>query len=232
MVALSRKPDDPPTGGRFGAGRFVVMLDRGDYWQCAFVIAKGDAERIVQDGSPPSASASRRRAVPRRPRRRADTWDDVKLLTVSIDRLRAGTGRACSASATPPTPCRRSAASASISRSRMPSRRPTSWGSRWEWHADDRRPCASAATAHLPDARDAAPAGAGPEPHRAARAARRRTDDAALGRAHVRPASMVAADPGAHRRRRGTARAHQVASVASGCLICLLIPIRHPVREG
>ena len=30
--------------------RLIVMIDRGDYWQCAFVIAKGSAEEITARG--------------------------------------------------------------------------------------------------------------------------------------------------------------------------------------
>ena len=38
---LSRRPDEPPAvAGRFGAGRVLVMLDRREYWQVAYVIAK------------------------------------------------------------------------------------------------------------------------------------------------------------------------------------------------
>ena len=41
-MRLSRRDDDPgQTLGRIDAGRMMVMLNRGDYWQCAFVISKG-----------------------------------------------------------------------------------------------------------------------------------------------------------------------------------------------
>ncbi len=88
-MRISRKPDDPPTGGRIGAGSFFAVLDRGDYFQLAYVIAKGDAERIMQDGLP----AFRERVAKALPflADRVDelkSWDDVKLLSVSIDRLR------------------------------------------------------------------------------------------------------------------------------------------------
>jgi 2-polyprenyl-6-methoxyphenol hydroxylase-like FAD-dependent oxidoreductase len=88
-MRISRKPDDPPTGGRIGAGSFFAVLDRGDYFQLAYVIAKGDAERIMQEGLP----AFRERVAKALPflAGRVDelkSWDDVKLLSVSIDRLR------------------------------------------------------------------------------------------------------------------------------------------------
>src|SRR5262249_32159802 len=41
-MRLSRRPDDPgQTLGRIDTGRIFVMLNREDYWQCAFVIPKG-----------------------------------------------------------------------------------------------------------------------------------------------------------------------------------------------
>ncbi|KRB85943.1 monooxygenase [Sphingomonas sp. Root710] len=77
------------TAGQFAPGTVIAMIDRGDYWQCAFVFAKGGAEKIRAEG----LEAFRRRvafAVPEI----ADqldavaSWDDVKLLSVSLDRLR------------------------------------------------------------------------------------------------------------------------------------------------
>ena len=60
-MRLSRQPDDPDrTVGRFDAGRIFVMIDRGDYWQCGFVIPKGAFD---DDPSP------RARRLPRRDRR-------------------------------------------------------------------------------------------------------------------------------------------------------------------
>ena len=39
---LPRRDDDPPGGvGRFTRGHFCVLIDRGDYWQCAYLIRKG-----------------------------------------------------------------------------------------------------------------------------------------------------------------------------------------------
>jgi 2-polyprenyl-6-methoxyphenol hydroxylase-like FAD-dependent oxidoreductase len=64
------------------------MLDRGDYWQCAYVIPKGAAEAIKAKG----IAAFRAAIVEIAPSMhdRVDeikSWDDVKLLTVKIDRL-------------------------------------------------------------------------------------------------------------------------------------------------
>jgi 2-polyprenyl-6-methoxyphenol hydroxylase-like FAD-dependent oxidoreductase len=71
------------------AGRMMVMLNRGEYWQCAYVIPKGGIDRIKEKGLP----AFRDAVVAMSPflRDRADelkSWDDIKLLTVAIDRLR------------------------------------------------------------------------------------------------------------------------------------------------
>ncbi len=88
-MRVSRKPDDPPSGGRLNAGSFFAVLDRGDYFQLAYVIAKGAAERIMQAGLP-AFRAVVAKALPFLADRVGElkTWDDVKLLTVTIDRLR------------------------------------------------------------------------------------------------------------------------------------------------
>jgi 2-polyprenyl-6-methoxyphenol hydroxylase-like FAD-dependent oxidoreductase len=88
-MRISRVPGDPGFGGRIAPGSFFAVLDRGNYFQLAYVIAKGDAERIMQTGLP----AFRQMVAKALPflASRVDelkTWDDIKLLTVSIDRLR------------------------------------------------------------------------------------------------------------------------------------------------
>ena len=40
-MRISRRPGDPGSGGRLNAGSFFAMLDRGDYFQLAYVIPKG-----------------------------------------------------------------------------------------------------------------------------------------------------------------------------------------------
>jgi 2-polyprenyl-6-methoxyphenol hydroxylase-like FAD-dependent oxidoreductase len=66
----------------------MVMLDRGDYWQCAYVIPKGGIERVKAEG----LAAFRARVVEMSPYL-ADrvgelkSWDDIKLLSVAVDRL-------------------------------------------------------------------------------------------------------------------------------------------------
>jgi len=90
-MRLSRQSGDPgQTLGRVDTGRIFVMLNREDYWQCAFVIAKGGFEEIRARGLP----ALRQEIAGLAPflRDRVDElkdWSDVKLLSVSVDRLRA-----------------------------------------------------------------------------------------------------------------------------------------------
>jgi 2-polyprenyl-6-methoxyphenol hydroxylase-like FAD-dependent oxidoreductase len=81
--------DSADTFGHIEAGRLMVMLDRGDYWQCAYVIPKGGIERVKSEG----LEAFRQRVVEMSPFL-ADrvgelrSWDDIKLLSVTVDRLR------------------------------------------------------------------------------------------------------------------------------------------------
>jgi 2-polyprenyl-6-methoxyphenol hydroxylase-like FAD-dependent oxidoreductase len=87
---LSRPASDPDeTMARLGAGNFMVMLNRDDYWQCAFVIPKGDADKLRQRG----LFAFRRDVVELAPFvkdrvEELNDWDQIKLLAVAIDRLR------------------------------------------------------------------------------------------------------------------------------------------------
>jgi 2-polyprenyl-6-methoxyphenol hydroxylase-like FAD-dependent oxidoreductase len=87
---LPRSPNDPTTAmGRFDTGRIFIMLNRGESWQCGFVIPKGSLEEIRARGF----DAFRREVARLAPftERRLDEirgWDDVKLLTVQVDRLR------------------------------------------------------------------------------------------------------------------------------------------------
>jgi 2-polyprenyl-6-methoxyphenol hydroxylase-like FAD-dependent oxidoreductase len=81
--------DNADTFGHIEAGRLMVQFDRGDYWQCAYVIPKGGIERTKAEG----LEAFRARVVEMSPflSDRVDelkTWDDVKLLSVTVDRLK------------------------------------------------------------------------------------------------------------------------------------------------
>jgi 2-polyprenyl-6-methoxyphenol hydroxylase-like FAD-dependent oxidoreductase len=84
-----RASDSAETFGHIEAGMMMVMLERGDYWQCAYVIPKGGIERVQAQG----LEAFRERVVAMSPFLRdrigeIKSWDDVKLLTVAVDRLR------------------------------------------------------------------------------------------------------------------------------------------------
>jgi 2-polyprenyl-6-methoxyphenol hydroxylase-like FAD-dependent oxidoreductase len=76
------------SAGIFDAGRIVALIDRGDYWQCAWVFAKGQAERVRGGGLEAFRAEVARAAPILAPRVDAlASWDDVKLLTVTLDRL-------------------------------------------------------------------------------------------------------------------------------------------------
>ena len=82
------KGDPHQPVGRFVGGALFVMLFRGDYWQCAMVIPKGGFAALKAEGL--SSFHARLRTAAGFARDRAETvksFDDVKLLTVSIDRL-------------------------------------------------------------------------------------------------------------------------------------------------
>jgi 2-polyprenyl-6-methoxyphenol hydroxylase-like FAD-dependent oxidoreductase len=88
-MRLSKQPGDPnEVLGRVAAGALLVMLDRGNYWQCAYVVAKGEAERLRGEG----ITAFRDRVgdvAPLLGNRLTELkdWDDVKLLSVAVNRL-------------------------------------------------------------------------------------------------------------------------------------------------
>jgi 2-polyprenyl-6-methoxyphenol hydroxylase-like FAD-dependent oxidoreductase len=88
-MRISRHPDDPSSAfGHIEIGRFFIMLNRNDYWQCAFVIPKGSADNLMKQ---PIADF-RAIILSLSPwlGERVDelkSWDDVKLLTVAVDRL-------------------------------------------------------------------------------------------------------------------------------------------------
>jgi 2-polyprenyl-6-methoxyphenol hydroxylase-like FAD-dependent oxidoreductase len=86
---LSRKPEDPAqTMGLFDAGRIFIMIDRGDYWQCGYVIPKGQIDEIRRAGLE-SFRKGVAHVAPFVKERLAELrdWEDVKLLTVRVDRL-------------------------------------------------------------------------------------------------------------------------------------------------
>jgi 2-polyprenyl-6-methoxyphenol hydroxylase-like FAD-dependent oxidoreductase len=89
-MRISKKQDDPKqTLGFFQHGRLVVLLDRDDYWQCGFVIPKGQFQEIKERGLAQFqnelvsfVSFLRDRVA------ELDDWSKIKLLTVQVNRLR------------------------------------------------------------------------------------------------------------------------------------------------
>jgi len=84
-----REGDATDAFGHVEAGKMLVMLDRGDYWQCAYVIPKGGIETVKARG----LDAFRKSVVEMSPFLsdrigELRSWDDVKLLSVAVDRLK------------------------------------------------------------------------------------------------------------------------------------------------
>ena len=77
---------------RVQTGKMLVTFDRGDYWQCAYVIAKGQLDAVKAKG----LDVFRNDVISMAPVLSAGmsdvkSWDDVKLLTVAINRLKRWT---------------------------------------------------------------------------------------------------------------------------------------------
>jgi 2-polyprenyl-6-methoxyphenol hydroxylase-like FAD-dependent oxidoreductase len=98
-MRVSRKPNDSnQTLGRFRAGKILVTLDRDEYWQCAYVIPKGGLDAIRQRGLASFQQEISSVAPFLRERlTELKDWNDVKLLSVAVDRLRqwSRTGLLC-----------------------------------------------------------------------------------------------------------------------------------------
>jgi 2-polyprenyl-6-methoxyphenol hydroxylase-like FAD-dependent oxidoreductase len=89
-MEISKKQNDPQQSlGFFQQGKLLVLLDRGEYWQCGFVIPKGGFDDIkagglqeLQNDIVSFAGFLRDRVA------QLDDWSKIKLLTVQINRLR------------------------------------------------------------------------------------------------------------------------------------------------
>jgi 2-polyprenyl-6-methoxyphenol hydroxylase-like FAD-dependent oxidoreductase len=89
-MRISRQPTDPEqTFGRIDTGRILVLLNREEYWQIAYLIPKGKADELRQEGLPAFRQELVRLApyLQNRVNELRD-WNDIKLLTVAVDRLR------------------------------------------------------------------------------------------------------------------------------------------------
>jgi 2-polyprenyl-6-methoxyphenol hydroxylase-like FAD-dependent oxidoreductase len=87
---VSKHADDPPQAFGFVAVKhFMVLIDRGEYWQCAYIIRKGSYPELQQRGLE-SFRGDIARCVPFFADRMDEIklWDDVKLLSVKVDHLR------------------------------------------------------------------------------------------------------------------------------------------------
>jgi 2-polyprenyl-6-methoxyphenol hydroxylase-like FAD-dependent oxidoreductase len=89
-MRVSKQPGDPSQLlGRIEAGRMLVIIDREQYWQCAYLIPKGSFETLKRDG----LEAFRKRLAELAPFlgsrvEELQSWEDIKLLTVAVDRLK------------------------------------------------------------------------------------------------------------------------------------------------
>lgn len=88
-LRLPRKESDPEvTLGRVNYGHVFITLNRGDYWQCAFVIPKGGLDAMKERGLDNFRARIAMLAPHMEDRMTAiASWDEIKLLTVKIDRL-------------------------------------------------------------------------------------------------------------------------------------------------
>jgi 2-polyprenyl-6-methoxyphenol hydroxylase-like FAD-dependent oxidoreductase len=89
-MRISKKQNDPEqTLGFFQHGKLLVLLDRGDYWQCGFVIPKGGFDEIKARGLSDFQNEIVSFAGFLRDRiAELDDWSKIRLLTVQINRLR------------------------------------------------------------------------------------------------------------------------------------------------
>ncbi|OGT48788.1 MAG: hypothetical protein A3E82_08230 [Gammaproteobacteria bacterium RIFCSPHIGHO2_12_FULL_38_11] len=86
---LSRKKSDAKQSmGKIDMGRMLIMIERGDYWQCGFIIRKGDFDKIQQAGLE-SFYRSILEIVPELADRIKEIkeWTQIKLLAVTVNRL-------------------------------------------------------------------------------------------------------------------------------------------------
>jgi len=89
-MRISKRADDPgQTFGFFRHGKLLVLIDRGDYWQCGYVIPKGDFDEVKSRGLHQFQNDLVTMADFLRSRLGGlDDWEKIKLLTVQINRLR------------------------------------------------------------------------------------------------------------------------------------------------
>jgi len=88
-LKIARQPSDPENAlGYINFGRLIILINRNDYFQVGYIIAKGTFPEIQEAGIP-AFQQSLERIVPFLAGRTAeiDSWDKVKLLTIQVNRL-------------------------------------------------------------------------------------------------------------------------------------------------
>ena len=90
-LKINKRPDDPEWSmGQRGPKKNFIMIDRGDYWQCGYSIAKDSLDALKAQGIPPFIDLLAEVSPFGRARLQEDSasWDDVRLLVIRIDRLK------------------------------------------------------------------------------------------------------------------------------------------------
>jgi 2-polyprenyl-6-methoxyphenol hydroxylase-like FAD-dependent oxidoreductase len=90
-LKINKRPDDPEWSmGHRGPKKNFIMIDRGDYWQCGYSIAKDSLDALKAQGIPPFIDLLAEVSPFGRARLQEDiaSWDDVRLLVIRIDRLK------------------------------------------------------------------------------------------------------------------------------------------------
>jgi 2-polyprenyl-6-methoxyphenol hydroxylase-like FAD-dependent oxidoreductase len=87
---LPRLPGDSNQAqAQFRPGKIVIALNRGEYWQCAFVIPKGSNDVIRAQGLDRfRASISEVLPISKEQTEALTDWEQVKLLSVQVNRLK------------------------------------------------------------------------------------------------------------------------------------------------
>ncbi len=89
-MRIVKRPNDPARQlGWVRTGHMVILLDRGDYWQCAYLIAKGSFAQLQAEGIG-ALQRGLAETVPMLSDRvgELDAWSKVAMLDVRVDRLR------------------------------------------------------------------------------------------------------------------------------------------------
>jgi 2-polyprenyl-6-methoxyphenol hydroxylase-like FAD-dependent oxidoreductase len=86
---VSRRESDPSLFARLSTGRMLVLIDRGEYWQLAYLIRKDGYDRVRAQGLDAFRESVGTLAPHLRDRlAEVRSWDDIAMLSVQVDRLR------------------------------------------------------------------------------------------------------------------------------------------------